>query len=206
MDKNCLLELRAYIKERLIVDNRLEEKKKRFRLRSLKDEKDVQRTAHKAESDKAFVFDNVVEADTVFLAPACYQTCVPVQTKPLKLKDRLKNLDESFSMSILRIIDERGFSDVDIYKRAEVSKQVFSKLRSQVNYKPQKNTAISLCLALCLNIDEAEKLLKKAGYALSDASVSDIVVRFCFEREIFDLTQVNELLAYEGQSMLANYG
>jgi hypothetical protein len=97
---------------------------------------------------------------------------------------------------LFSFIDRTGLKDPDIYKKAGVDRKLFSKIRSSANYRPSKNTIISLALALELNQKETDKLLGSAGYSLSDSDMSDLVIQFCLEKKIYDLLQVNEALDY----------
>ncbi len=121
---------------------------------------------------------------------------------PSGLEHLLENVDDTFQESLLKIIDSKGMKDSDVYKRADIDRRLFSKIRSNKDYRPKKQTALSLALALGLNLDETIDLIKKAGYALSMSSKADLIVRYCIEHEIFDLLEVNALLYNYDQPLL----
>jgi hypothetical protein len=154
------------------------------------------------------VFDRAVEAeeepfDTAVLpnmtqaepgAPAPGQ-------KKRSLKDLLFHLEDSFSDALLGLIDEKGMTDVEVYKRANLDRKLFSKLRKS-SYRPSKQTAVALAIALRLNLDETADLLGRAGYALSPSSKGDVIVRYFIEEGIYDIYAVNEALFTFGEKLL----
>lgn len=113
------------------------------------------------------------------------------------LSDITKILKQpSFADNLFRIIDEKGLKDSKVYKKADIDRRLFSKIRSDSTYHPSKETAIKLCLALELDIVETEKLLETAGYCLSMSSTGDLVIRYCIEHKEFSVTNINEALDY----------
>lgn len=110
----------------------------------------------------------------------------------------LRSLDASFSSTLLALIDARGLTDAQVYHRANISRQLFSKIRGNDSYRPTKQTAVALIMALELDLPTAQDLLGRAGLTLSRSSVFDVIVRFFIERGIYDLYQLNEaLFAYD---------
>ena len=118
------------------------------------------------------------------------------------LDDRLKTLDESFQQMLLRKIDESGMRDSRCYHRAGVDRKLFSKIRSNPQYKPKKSTAIAFAFALELDLDETRELLMKAGYALSHSSKFDVIVEYFILRRCYDLVALNEALYEYDQPLI----
>ncbi|MBQ2094562.1 MAG: hypothetical protein II474_01545 [Firmicutes bacterium] len=134
------------------------------------------------------------------LAPMQKAASAPLagSAMPKDLGDYLDRIDAGFSETLLKLIDESGEKDSTIYKRANVDRKLFSKIRSNPAYKPSKATALAFALALRLDLDETNELIGRAGYVLSHSSKADLAVECFIKNQIYDIGIINEVLyAYD---------
>ncbi len=193
-------EIQSYIDDNYVDEKALNERKRRF----------DNFGANTAES-MSLCDDNrpePPECDICFNA-APMAGAAPARKKPIKanrkklsLDDELKSIDESFSEMLLRKIDEKGMKDSECYKKANIDRKLFSKIRNDKFYKPSKNTVLAFVIALELPLDEASDMLLKAGFALSHSSKFDIIVEYFIKNGDYDIYKINEVLFDFDQSLI----
>lgn len=123
---------------------------------------------------------------------------------PEGLVKKLSQLDESFALLLQRLIDQRGMKDSECYRRANVDRKVFSKIRNTPGYTPKKQTVIAFCAALELSYEDTCRLLARAGYGMSRASKFDVIIKYFFERGVYDVHAINQVLWHYDQPLLGS--
>lgn len=118
----------------------------------------------------------------------------PKPKRKRKLDDLVSNLDDTFSQMLIRLIDERGMKDTNVYKRANIDRRLFSRIKNDKDYTPSKSTVLAFAIALELNLDETKDLLKSAGYSLSRSRIFDIIIEYFILEENYDIFEINGVL------------
>lgn len=134
-----------------------------------------------------------------FLAP-----CAPMDACVVggSLDDLLIDLDAVFSETLLKLIDRTGKTDPEIYKKANVDRKLFSKIKNNPDYKPSKSTALAFAIALELDLEETKDLIARAGFALSHSSVFDVIIEYFIQQKKYNIFEINEALFAFDQSLL----
>ena len=171
---------------------------------------------------KIYIDNNLIENENIlFKKSRCIynETCsyvdfenidLPYETAKINKSENIKDFIDKheeyndFQTMLFKLIDDRNLKDSDVYNKVHIDRRLFSKIRSDKNYHPSKETIILLAVALELTENELDELLDSASYSLPKNNKFDLIIRFCFINKIFKLTDINELL-YEYNCKLFNY-
>lgn len=141
--------------------------------------------------------------DTPMVFEVQQSRAIQPSAAPTAVPDHIvKNLDEPFSTALLRLIDQSGKSDAEIYKRANIDRRLFSKIRGNLHYTPSKPTVLAFAVALELTLPQTRDLLARAGFALSRSRKFDVIVEYFLANGRYDIFEINEVLFYYDQALL----
>jgi hypothetical protein len=157
---------------------------------------------HKAKRAKRIEIDKCIMADAMpDFAPMCSEIEATFHSE--RLDDMFENMDKGFADTLFYYIDKKGITDVEAYKRSNVGKKTFSKIKCNKDYKPSKITAVSFAVGLHLNLEETQHLLSTAGMCLSRANKFDVIIEYFIMTGKYDsIFDVNEVLYQFDQSLL----
>ena len=148
-------------------------------------------------------YDRTISFNEVIDIRHIRDSSAPKHKKDRTLNDLIYKIDDTFSETLLKLIDQKGLSDSEVYNRANIDRKHFSKIRKK-DYHPSKRTAVALAVALELNLDETKDLIKRAGYALSNSNQFDIIVEYCIKRK-YDVYLINMVLFEYDQVLLGSF-
>lgn len=157
---------------------------------------------------QSFIDENYVETHTLgrgrFNEPdlSHYHDVSYSKSSSEDIQDWVKMVDQSFSETLLQMIDAKGLSDVEVYKRANMDRKLFSKIRSNKDYIPNKRNVLALSIAMKLDMVETGALLECAGYALSQSQLFDVIVRYFIQYGLYDIDEINTVLFKYDQALL----
>ena len=138
-------------------------------------------------------------------ATVCCREAADNTAEGMTLREYLERMDKSFQEMLFDLIDRSGMTDVECYKRANVDKRTFSKIKSNENYRPSKQTVIAFAISLKLNLEDTQALLATVGYTLSRSNVFDKIIRYFIHNKNYDIFEINEALFEFDQSLLGTF-
>ncbi len=121
-----------------------------------------------------------------------------VEAHESAINERMTHLSDTYQQYLFYLIESKGMSNAEVYKRAIVDKKVFAKIKANPDYHPKKMTALCLCVGAKLNLDETRDLLARAGYALSPCDKTDVIFSYFIENEIYDMIEIDIQLEEHG--------
>ncbi len=127
---------------------------------------------------------------------------VPPSSHAMSLEELIERVGKSFHEILFEKIIQSNMTDVEVYKRANIDRKLFSKIRNNPAYHPRKSTVLALSISMKLDLSETEELLTSAGYAFSPGSKSDVIVRYFIERGVHDIHTINIALYEHGLPIL----
>lgn len=182
LSKDLYSDIKKFIGENYVDEDIIDERRRAFA--SWK----VQPSIRRVTSKQMFDYSQVMNKEAL--------------SKQRTLRAVINEVDDTFSETLLRLIDEKGMTDVAVYKKANIDRKLFSKIRSNKDYQPSKVTAIAFAIALSLNIDETIDFIGKAGFTLSMGIKFDLIIRYFIERENHNIHEINEALFAFDQILL----
>ena len=203
LSKKLFHSIKSYIDDTYIQEKSLEE----YGVSNKRDVRDIElfqlREAMKRRR-RAELEYNLEICDTIYEAAQVYEIDeLPLApSRPLKLEDLMKEIDETFSEGLIHLIDQKGLKDPDVYKKANIDRKLFSKIKNNKDYKPSKATCVAFASALELNLDETRNLIGKAGYALTHSSKFDIIIEYFILEKNYNSFEINEVLFAFGQPLI----
>ena len=188
--------VQSYIDEKYIVDKTLDE----YGVKNKRDirEAEIEQICRELKSIRRLS----IEQDLLEESSYKMSIAMGVDSTPGELEDLLNDTDAGFSETLLKLIDKTGKKDSDIYKKANVDRKLFSKIRNNPDYKPSKATAIAFAIALELNLEETKDFIARAGFALPHSSKFDIIIEYFILNGNYDMFEINETLFAFDQNLL----
>ncbi|GGB67258.1 hypothetical protein [Fictibacillus barbaricus] len=145
---------------------------------------------------EAFIQEHLLLEIQICQSPRWMEEDIQEQSIHFELDHYInKNRKQTLQQKLFQLIDQKGLSDAEVYRKAGIDRKHFSKIRS-IGYRPKKNTILALALALELSEEDTDELLGSAGFSLSNSDTNDLIFKFCLTNKIYDVYQVNEYLEY----------
>ena len=210
LSEKLFREVSSFIDEHYVLQTNLQQYgvSDKCTLRSAQQKLVLQEQLRRREAEETALWESRQEYLPQASAPpkkaASYQGrfSLPLPKPKPTLQELLSQTDAGFSETLLKLIDKTGKKDSEIYKKANLSRQHFSKIRNNPNYQPTKQTAIALALALELDLEQTKDLIGRAGYALSNSSKFDLIIRYFIEQGNYNVMQINMTLYEFDQTLL----